>query len=249
MSSKLLTPEFCFSLKQLVSDHHSVYPRIPPRDIFFEDLVARAFRNIGQTDISLSSPGRSREDMTVNGVRLSIKTETGYGTKPNSISITKLSTTEKAEWVSTALIDRILRHLAEYEVMLMLRSIWCTPPCFHYQLLDIPTSLLEKMRDISVEPTGNRKTKRSLKGSVLVGDDKAFDVFFDATDGKCSIRNLQVSMCTMLKEWDHPVPPEWQGSWPTRTYRTFEKQAKKHVAVVHDGLSSNEGQQLDLFSS
>lgn len=239
MPGNLLTSDFTLALQELVTAHHNVYPRLPPRDIFFEDLVARAFRNSGQTDISLSTPGRSREDMTVAGVRLSIKTETGYGTRPDLITITKLSTTEETEWTSEALINRILHHLAEYERMLMLRAIWYNPPCFHYQLLDIPTALLGEMASITVEPTGRRKVKPSLRGTVYADGERCFDVFFDATDGKCAIRNLAVNQCLMLLEWDHVVPPEWHDHWPTRTFRTYGRQAKRHAGGGRGGPSSS----------
>jgi len=157
----LLTDEFCFALRKLVTDHHGVYPRLPPRDIFFEDLVARAFRNTGQTDISLSTPGRSKEDMTVDGVRLSIKTETGYGTDLELITITKLSTTENTPWESAPLIARILSHLAEYERMLMLRAIWLDPPGFHYQLLEVPICAFVSNRDAYRLKTGGNQKRQA----------------------------------------------------------------------------------------
>lgn len=246
---ELFTAPFTAALQGLVAAHHGVYPRLPPRDIFFEDLVARAFKTIGVTDISLPSPGRSKEDMTVSGVKLSIKSETGYGTKPNLITITKLSTTEETEWLSTPLIDRILRHLAEYERMLMVRSIWLNPPAFHYQLLDVPIPLLAKIAEVTLIPAVGRggKPSKSLTAKVTIDNEVAFSVFFDATDKKCAIRGLRVNQCRMLAEWDHPIPEEWQGNWPIRTSLISGKRSKRRADGGHDEPPSSEDQRLDLF--
>ncbi len=247
----LFSTNFTDALQTLVTSHHGVYPRLPPRDIFFEDLVARAFRNIGITDISLSTPGRSKEDMTISGVRLSIKSETGYGTRPDLITITKLSTTEETEWKSEPLIARIIRHLAEYERILMLRSIWLSPPTFHYQLLEVPISLLSMIADVTVTPAKGRggNPSKSLTAPVSIGDEAVFTIFFDATDGKCAIRRLRVDKCRLLTQWDHPVPTEWQDNWPIRTSETSGTRSKKRAGDGHDEPPSSEDQQLGLFES
>jgi hypothetical protein len=245
----LFTTDFSDALQSLVTRHHEVYPRLPPRDIFFEDLVARSFRNIGISDIILSTPGRSKEDMIVSGVKLSVKTETGYGTNPNSISITKLSTTETTTWQSAPLVDRILHHLSQYEEMLMLRAVWLYPPAFKYQLLSIPPSFLALINTAKFNDVGKREGRRSIGGDVFIEDKLAFHVHFDGSDGKCSIRNLAVNQCCLLKEWTHEVPSEWSDNWPIHTSKTSGKRSKKRVADVHDGPLSISDQQLDLYES
>jgi len=60
----------------------------------------------------------------VEGIKISLKTETGIGTKSDSISITKLCTTEREPWDAPTLKGRALEHLSRYDVILMLRTIW-----------------------------------------------------------------------------------------------------------------------------
>ena len=245
----LFNADFIDALQALVASHHGVYPRLPPRDIFFEDLVARSFQNIGVKDIVLSTPGRSKEDMIVSGVKLSVKTETGYGTNPNLITITKLSTTETTTWEPIPLVERILHHLSQYEEMLMLRAVWLDPPAFSYQLLQIPIDLLSLIKTANFEEVGRRSGRKSIGGDVFVGEKLAFHAHFDGADGKCQIRNLAVNQCCLLKEWKHLIPPEWTDNWPIHTLKTYGKQAKKRAGGGHDELPSTGGQQLDLFES
>jgi hypothetical protein len=201
----LLTEPFLTALKTLVKRHHSIYPRIPPRDIFFESLVEQAFRMAGfsKDQIVLSPTNRPQHDMTVGTVKMSIKSETGKSTKPALIKLTKLCTTETGEWTSAALIQHALSHLERYDLILMLRAIWHAS-AFHYQLLDIPLQVLRRLASLTVVPVGRRPGRQSLGAPVLDGQTRAFRVHFDGADGKCQVHDLRIELCQMLLEWDQP---------------------------------------------
>jgi hypothetical protein len=96
---KLFSEGFQAQLQSLVANHHTRYPRMPPRDVFFESLVEQAFRRCGwsRDKIILSTPNRPQYDLTVGRVRLSIKSETGTETKEDLISITKLCATDSLQ--------------------------------------------------------------------------------------------------------------------------------------------------------
>ncbi len=201
----LFTDQFLTALKDLIGRHHSIYPRIPPRDIFFESLVERAFLAAGwdRAQIAVSPLNSPQHDMMVGRARMSIKSETGRGTRSSLIKITKLCTTETGEWTSAALIQHALRHLEGYDLILMLRAIW-QPSAFHYQLLDIPLPVLRRLASLTVVPVGRRKGRRSLGAPVLDGETRAFRVHFDGADGKCQVHDLRIELCQMLLEWDQP---------------------------------------------
>jgi hypothetical protein len=143
-------------------------------------------------------------DLLVGGQRLSIKTETGKGTRLREITITKLCTTEKDPWEPEALIRHTMNHLARYDRMLMLRAIW-RKERIRYQLLEIPLDLLRSIEVVNLSPVGWRKGRRSLGGDVVDRDERVFHVHFDGADGKCQIRSLLVSRCRMLLEWDQEI--------------------------------------------
>ncbi|HEY6329094.1 MAG TPA: hypothetical protein VI756_07140, partial [Blastocatellia bacterium] len=130
---------------------------------------------------------------------ISLKTETGEGTKEDKITITKLCTTEKEPWDAPTLIGRVLAHLSRYELILMLRAIW-RRPIIHYQVVEIPIDRLRLIETANVQVAGKRKGRQSLGARVLLNDQAIFTVFFDASDGKCAIRSLPVSDCVMPRE-------------------------------------------------
>ena len=119
---------------------------------------------------------------------------------------TRDNRTVLAKWLARAgrnraQIERVLEHLSRYDVILMLRAIW-RKPGIHYQLLDVPINILKMIETAVLEPVGRRKGRRSLGADVHQGGQKLFRVHFDGADGKCQVRNLPVSQCRMLLDWD-----------------------------------------------
>jgi hypothetical protein len=193
-------------LKALIDTHHSIYPPIPPQGIFFEYLAEQAFRQSGWAadQVIPTTPNSPTHDLQVGRFRLSLKSETGKITRPRLIAITKLCTTEAGAWDSASLIAHALRHLERYDYIFMLRAIWGAGS-IHYQLVEIPLSVLRMMARCTPVAVGKRKGRQSLAADVIDGNELVFHVHFDGADGKCQIRNLQVGRCRMLLEWDQPI--------------------------------------------
>jgi hypothetical protein len=110
MAVEVFTEEFLSAVESLVNRHHTIYPRLPPQGLFFEALVDQAFRRAGwsREEVVLTTPNSPWHDLSVGGVRLSIKSETGKATRVNKISITKLCTTETGEWNTDALVGHTI---------------------------------------------------------------------------------------------------------------------------------------------
>ena len=195
--------DFLIAIRALVNVHHSIYPTLPPQGIYFEALVETAFRQIRKPFAVVEPGGRNqpRHDLLVEGSRISLKTETGQGTDRELIHITKLCTTEREPWAPDVLIERVLDHLGRYDLILMLRAVWGLP-LVHYQLLEVPIETLRLIAEARLELVGRRTGRQSLGGDVYRGQDRAFHVHFDGSDGKCQIRNLPVAECRTLTEWD-----------------------------------------------
>jgi hypothetical protein len=47
MPPELFNSDFLSAVQELVSRHHSIYPRLPPQGVFFEALVEQAFLKSG----------------------------------------------------------------------------------------------------------------------------------------------------------------------------------------------------------
>lgn len=204
---ELFTKKFLIRLRALIEAHHTAYPNNPPQGVYFESLVERAFRQAGwqEDQVTLTMPNSPRHDLLVGTSRISLKTETGVGTKPNFIAITKLCTTEREPWDALTLIQHALGHLSRYDYILMLRAIWVDRVELRYQLLDIPLSFLQLMRTLTAIPVGRRKGRQSIGGDVYESGQKVFHVHFDGADGKCQIRDLAVTRCRMLAEWEYRI--------------------------------------------
>ncbi len=194
---------FLIAIKTLVNVHHSIYPHVPPQGIYFEALVEQAFNRARKPYTIIEGGGRNfaGHDLLVEDQRISLKTETGKGTNPDLISITKLCTTEREPWDAATLIQRVLAHLSRYDIILMLRAIWRLP-LVHYQLLEIPVDSLRLIETAELQGVGKRTGRQSLGADVLLAGQVIFHVHFDGSDGKCQVRNLRVSNCVMLQEWD-----------------------------------------------
>ena len=191
------------TVQNLITQHHTIYPRIPPQGIYFEALAERAFHLSGVPSAHIAQTSRNTpgHDIIVGEERISLKTETGRGTKSGRIAITKLCTTEREPWDAVVLIDRTIEHLSRYDRILMLRAIWADS-VVHYQLVDIPLELLKLIRQVELSQVGRRQGRRSLGGDVSMGGEVVFHVHYDGADGKCQIRNLLLGHCNLLREWD-----------------------------------------------
>ncbi|HYB90458.1 MAG TPA: hypothetical protein VEC38_05370 [Candidatus Binataceae bacterium] len=204
VASGVFNDAFLSALHGLVIVHHSIYPDIPPQGIYFEALVERALRDIKKPfSVIPTERNQPTHDLLVESTKLSIKTETGKGTDPNQIAITKLCTTEREPWTPEVLIGRVMEHLSRYDLILMLRAIW-KDSLLHYQLLEIPVATLALIQMAKLAQVGRRKGRQSLGADVYQDGELVFRVHFDGSDGKCQIRKLHLKYCAMLREWDRP---------------------------------------------
>ena len=70
------------------------------------------------------------------------------------------------------------------------------------QLVEIPIDLLRLISASDIAPVGRRSGRKSLGANVHKDGEFLFHVHFDGSDGKCQIRNLKLSHCKLLKDWD-----------------------------------------------
>lgn len=199
---KVFPPDFIVTLRGLVGIHQSIYPVTPPQGIYFEALVEEAFRRIKKPVAVIQAGGRNqpRHDLLVDDRRISLKTETGLGTKADQITITKLCTTEREPWEANVLVQRAMDHLGRYDIILMFRSVW-EAKAVRYQLVEISVETLRWIDKVVLETVGKRIGRQSLAADVIRDEKRVFRVHFDASDGKCSIRNLRIEHCILLEEW------------------------------------------------
>ena len=196
------------TVQSLITQHHTIYRRLPPQGIYFEALMERAF-DLCEAPGQIIEQGQVTApsyDVLVGRERLSLKTETGRGTNPSFIKITKLCTTEREPWTAEVLITRVIDHLSRYDRMLMLRAIWGGGQAFfRYQFVEVPLTLLLLISTVTLAPVGKLRERRSLAGNVRDKEGVAFRVSFDGADGKCVISALPMTRCSVLRQWEQRV--------------------------------------------
>lgn len=91
----------------------------------------------------------------------------------------------------------------------MLRAIWKNKrkeKFIHYQLLEIPLDDLRLIKTAQFLTVGKREGRKSLGADIVLNGQTILRAVFDASDGKCQIKNLSIDRCAVLEEWDQRLP-------------------------------------------
>ena len=77
----LFSASFLTHLEDLITLHHSIYPHIPPQGIFFESLVAQAFRksNWPTAQVILSKANTPQHDLLVGASKIWLRLKPAWG--------------------------------------------------------------------------------------------------------------------------------------------------------------------------
>ncbi len=157
---------------------------------------------------SQTNPGT---DVTVDGVGFSLKTEAAAGMRADSINISKLS---EGRWIQqcTSLLDlvqatvtRIPHHLLGYERILVLRALSSSQTQVIYELVEIPRSLLLKIENLTIADFTALTRQGGSTAKILSDGKPAFTLRLDGSNGKVTIVNLQMSLCTLHCRWTIPT--------------------------------------------
>ena len=130
----------------------------------------------------------------------------------------------------------------------MLRAVWKLP-LLRYELLEISTATLKLIKAATCETVGKRTGRQSIGADVLGPEgERLFRLHFDASDGKCSIRNLPVRNCiSLLYVGDTRFRLRSKGI--TRIYRTCGKPANSNAVGGYGVRPSTWDLQLGTFES
>lgn len=193
--------------------HHSFSDEPFSKDKF-EYVFVKVLKMCGQ-DAALSPKGNPGHDVTVNKVRLSLKTQADRSVKPNIIWISKFMELGKGEWGNDpadleGLLTQFLKHMQNYERILTLRTL-SKGPDWSYELVEIPKRLLqmakhgelEMMTDSKQHPKPGYCHVKNSKGELL------FDLYFDGgSERKLQVKNLTKAHCPVHATWKFVIPPE-----------------------------------------
>ena len=186
--------------------HHSVSEEAFTKDKT-EYALVRIYQAVGipATKSPRTFPG---QDITVNGVRISVKSQADANISPDELHISKYMELGKGEWVIAEQRDRMLAHLTNYERILDMRCLskrkgW-TGPAQTYELVEIPKALLLRAADaVLTIDAASRQTPKPGHGRVYDARGRQlYELYFDAgTERKLQIRHLLKSECIVHGTW------------------------------------------------
>lgn len=178
----------------------------------FESTLRLAFEDCGHAVSVPTEQTHAGHDLTIDGVRLSLKTEASQNIQPRLLRISKLM---EAAWSkdftsvddAAAAVGRVLDHLSGYERILVLRA-FSEPAAISYELVEIPHGLLASMGTLTARDfsplTANGSTKAVVGPDRPGGRRRAdihFRLIFDGSANKVSIKSLRRDLCIVHARW------------------------------------------------
>lgn len=193
--------------------HHSFSAEPFSKDKF--EYVFVKVLNMSGHKARLAPKGNPGHDATVDGVRLSLKTQADKNIKVDTIWISKFMELGKGQWTDKpsdlgGLRRQFLKHTRNYDRILTLRAL-SKEPKWVYELVEIPKTLLKKAKNGTLEMMTDSKQLpkpgycyvRNSKGETL------YELYFDGgTERKLQIKNLAKSRCSIHASWEFVIPPE-----------------------------------------
>lgn len=209
--SDIADPEFLGAFGDLLVAHNEG-SKIPLTKDKFEFAMVDALNEAGYEARKVPN-GNPGEDIIVNEVPWSLKTQADRNIKIDRLHISKFMELGKGKWGSVddliALRGRMYAHMQAYERIFSLR---CFPrtinddneTVYRYELVEIPKSVLLMSRDYPIEVMLNsRQTPKPAYCRVTEESGaEIFSLYFDGgTERKLQVKNLRKDYCIVHATW------------------------------------------------
>ena len=231
-NSDFVTPRFTANFRNRLLIHHATNEAKLTKKAF-EYAFKGASEADGRTGFITTSDTFSGVDVTIGGVRFSLKTEASKDIRAEQIAISKFS---EARWIQqqTTIEDlareaatRIPAHLNNYDRILVLRARELSGAHLHYEIVEIPRDLLGRVATLTAANFSARTAQGGSSAKVAINGRPAFTLRLDGSDGKVTIAGLRISECVRHVSWviptvapapeDAPVLPEQDLFDPAQT--------------------------------
>lgn len=209
-ASDLINDEVLERVGDALRIHHAFSRQALSKDRF-EFALERALYLCG-IDARLADSRTNRgHDMTVNGARVSLKTQADANIQRNTIHISKWMELGRGEWRLDLLRDLFLEHIEGYDRIFTFRRLEPGPEKYEYELVEIPKALM--LEATNAHLVVQEKSKQNPKpgyGYVYEGLGPAhglgelkYSLYFDGgTERKLQIKGLRKSLCVVHASWE-----------------------------------------------
>lgn len=216
-SSDFMTDEFALEFGDILRFHHLGTEQPLSKDKF-EYAMVRTFLALGVASSKTESGTYPGQDIIVDNVPWSLKSEAARNIKRNKIHISKFMELGRGQWSTVAdleaMRDRMFEHLTKYERIVTLRCFNETTAgtgvrTYEYELVEVPKALFARSEQFPIAFKSNSR-QNPVPASCYVLDSSGaveMELYFDGgTERKLQIRNILKSSCVVHATWEFSVP-------------------------------------------
>ncbi len=209
-ASDLVTGRFAADFRNRLLIHHATNESKLTKKAF-EYAFQGACRADGKEALVTVSSTFSGVDVTVDGVRFSLKTEAAKDIRADSLIISKFT---EARWIQQCstleeLVEeirtRIPAHLSLYDRILVLRVRDLSLKRVQYEIVEIPIALLRRVADLTAADFTPRTKQGGSSARVKIEGQTALTLRLDGSDGKITLAGLRLEYCVRHAVWVIPT--------------------------------------------
>ena len=209
-NSNLVTPRFAANFRNRLLIHHATNEAKLTKKAF-EYAFKGACEADGKIGFITLSDTFSGVDVTIDGVRFSLKTEASKDIKAEQITISKFT---EARWIqqqttldelAKEVASRIPTHLNNYDRILVLRARELSGSRLQYEIVEIPRDLLRRVSTLTATDFSPRTAQGGSSAKVTIDGRPAFTLRLDGSDGEITIAGLRIAFCTRHASWIIPT--------------------------------------------
>ena len=213
--SDLVTGDFAQAFAGRLLIQHALTASVMKKKRFEYALLqtAHAVDYVATLTRSSTNPG---EDIRINDITYSLKTEAAKSIHPAKITISKF---QEARWIRDCQTPadfaegtrrHVGRHLDQYERILMLRVFRLSEESMsgkrvRYDLIEIPLSVLRRVLHLPDEAFAEKSGSGSSSADVKDEGRRLFRLSLDGSVEKVTIRSLLVEACLKHGSWIVPL--------------------------------------------
>jgi Type II site-specific deoxyribonuclease len=210
----IITPELALALGADIGQYEAFAGGRLTKQVF-ENVFGRALQRAGHKVTRPKSQTNPGHDLTIDGVKWSLKTEGSKQLRPGMIYISKFMESAgvrnfKSTKDALARVERIHEHLARYERIVVLRS-WSEEheelgETTRYELIEIPKTLFADgfagLRAKDFSPLTATKTTRA---PLTIDGEEIARLHFDGSDEKVTFSRISTKHCLRHATWWIPL--------------------------------------------
>lgn len=191
---------------------HHCFSKEPFSKDKFEYALEKIF-TINGINAELASKGNRGHDITINDIKVSLKTQADKNIRVDEIHISKFMELGKGPWILEELRKQFLSHMKSYELIYSLRCLSSEEEretgIWSYELINIPISLLKQAENGSFRIMEDSKQDPKPGYCDIFESDKKnvkFQLYFDGgSERKLQIKHLQKKHCILIAQWKFSI--------------------------------------------